>query len=75
MFAWNRSEILDLISLWKDAYRAVASGKSYTIAGRSLTYQDVTTIRAQIDFLQGELEALDVKGGGSLQRIICRTVR
>ena len=74
MSVWNRSELLDLISRWKSAYLAVSSGKSYSIAGRSLTYQDVETIRAQLDFLQRELEALDGKSG-AVKFVTCRTVR
>ncbi len=74
MTVFTRDELIELIALWKDAYRSVASGKSYAIAGRSLTYQDVDTIRAQLDDLQSELDALDGKTG-SLRYIHVRTVR
>ena len=74
MSIWTRPELIDLISRWKEAYKAVSCGKSYTLDGRSLTYQDVATIRGQLDFLQGELEALDGKSG-SLKYVNCRTVR
>ena len=74
MSVWNRAEIIDLITRWKAAYKAVSSGKSYTVAGRSLTYQDVDVIRGQLDFLQRELDALDGRQG-SLRHVNCRTAR
>lgn len=75
MSIWTRAELLELISQWKKAYLAVSSGKSYTIGGRSLTRQDVSVIRAQLESLARELDALDNPGRGSLRSIPCRTVR
>ncbi len=56
---WSRSELLELIADWKQAYKACSTGKAYTIAGRSLTRYDLPEIRAQLDYLQKELAALD----------------
>lgn len=61
---WTRSELLDLIALWKAAYKAAATGKSYSIEGRSLTRQDIPEITAQLDRLQNELAVLDGAGRG-----------
>ncbi|MDL2275156.1 DUF6148 family protein [Desulfosarcina sp. OttesenSCG-928-G10] len=60
---WTRDELLSLRSLWKAAYQAAATGKSYTIEGRTLTRQDLDDIRAQLDFVQEELDRLDGRGG------------
>ncbi|WP_297829521.1 hypothetical protein [uncultured Desulfovibrio sp.] len=74
MSLWTREELLELISRWKAAYKAVSHGQSYSIDGRSLTYLNVTEIRAQLSYLQGELESLRT-GSGSLRHVKCRTVR
>lgn len=60
---WTRSELLDLRNQWKAAYRAASTGKSYQIDGRSLTRQDLEDIRAELDYIQQQLEALDGKSG------------
>ena len=76
MSVWSREELLLLIADWKAAYNADSHGQSYTIGSRSLTYQNVSEIRSQLDFLQNELAALDGNGHvGSLQYVKCRTVR
>lgn len=64
MSVWNRQELIENIALWKRAYRAVINGKSYTIGARSLTYQDLDKIRAELKNLEAELEALDGKPTG-----------
>lgn len=74
MSIWTREELLDLIAHWKAAYKAVSFGQSYNIDGRSLTYQHVSEIRAQLNFLQRELDALTI-GGSGIRRVQCRTVR
>ena len=74
MSIWTREELLQLISSWKAAYKAASSGQSYTIDGRTLTRQNVSEIRAQLSYLERQLDALSGKGSG-LKRITCRTVR
>ncbi len=63
MTLWTRSELLSLVDLWKAAYKAASTGKSYTIAGRSLTRQDLPEIQKQLAYLETELQALDGKRG------------
>lgn len=75
MSIWTREELLTLIAKWKAAYLAVASGKSYTIDNRTLTRQDASVIRAQLEALSRELDSLDNPGQGALRSIPCRTVR
>lgn len=72
---FTRSELVQALKNWKAAYLAVSSGKSYSIGGRSLTRQDVATIRDQISWLTAQLEALDQPVSGTLKNIHCRTVR
>ena len=63
MTLWTRAELLSLIDLWKAAYKAAATGKTYSIEGRSLTRQDLPEIRKQLDYLGNELAALKGRGG------------
>jgi len=74
MSIWTHEELLDLIARWKAAYKAASSGQSYSINGRSLTRQNLSEIRSQLDFLQRELDAL-TGNGASLKFIKARTVR
>ena len=60
---WSRAELLDLIAQWKAAYRAAATGKSYSIGSRTLTRYDLPEIRKQLEWLEEELAALDGKRG------------
>ena len=60
---WTREELLSLRSLWKAAYQAASTGKSYTIDGRTLTRQDLDDIRDQFDYIEKELDKLDGRGG------------
>lgn len=60
---WPREELLSLIALWKAAYRAASTGKSYTIGSRSLTRQDLPDIIAELDRLEKKLAALDGRRG------------
>lgn len=63
MTLWTRAELLSLVDLWKAAYKAASTGKSYTIAGRSLTRQDLPEIRKQLTYLETELAALSGQRG------------
>lgn len=60
---WTRGELLSLLADWKAAYKAASTGKSYTIAGRTLTRYDLADIRAQISYLERELAALAGRRG------------
>ncbi len=55
---WTRQELIEQIALYKEALKACASGASYTIGSRSLTRQDIQDIRDHLDYLAGELSAL-----------------
>lgn len=60
---WSREELLELLCEWKKAYKAAATGKSYTISGRALTRYDLPEIRGQLEYLQGQLDALSGRRG------------
>lgn len=62
---WTRQELLEEIDLYKKALKACASGSSYTIGSRSLTRQDIDKIRDHLDYLAGELAALE-RGRGPI---------
>ena len=50
------------LALWLAADTAVASGQSYTIAGRSLTRADAAIIQSNIKFWDQQVQRLD-RGG------------
>ena len=63
---WTREELLVTLAEWKAAYRAASHGKSYSIAGRTLTRQDIGDIRDQLDYLQRQLDSL-TRGAGPVR--------
>ena len=60
---WTRQELLEEIALYKRAIKACASSSSYTIGTRSLTRQDLKELRSHLDYLVGELAALEGRRG------------
>lgn len=56
---WTREELLDQIDVWKQALLKCASGQSYKIGTRELTRYDIDDIRKMLDWLKGELNALE----------------
>jgi hypothetical protein len=63
------------LALWLEADAKVASGQSYTIAGRSLTYADLGEIRAGIQAWDARCKQLEVEattGGSRLRTIVAR---
>lgn len=66
MALWTHDELIASLSEWKAAYRAASHGKSYTVAGRTLTRQDIGDIRDQLDYLQRQLDA-QTRGAGPLR--------
>jgi len=49
---------------WLAADLAVANGQSYSVAGRSLTRADASTIRGQIAYWQRVLDNLNATAAG-----------
>jgi hypothetical protein len=57
---YTEAEAKDMLTLWKDAEKALASGtvKEYQIGTRKLTMLDMRTIRDQIRYYGGVLDGL-----------------
>ncbi|MFV0422268.1 DUF6148 family protein [Oleidesulfovibrio sp.] len=70
---WTKQELLTLLEAWKAAYKAASTGKSYSIQGRTLTRYDLTEIRAQMAYLEQQLNKLNGKGGSV--RVLMRVRR
>lgn len=63
--SWTKDEARNMLNLWLEAEKAVATGQSYKIGTRSLTRADLSDISERIKFWRGELEAFeDGKGRG-----------
>jgi hypothetical protein len=56
---YTREEIASEISRWKDALKACATGKTYTIDGRQLTRYNLDEIRRHLEWLAGIESQLD----------------
>jgi len=54
------------LAVWLAASTAVASGQSYSIAGRSLTRANAAEIRKNIEFWDGKVNKL-TRGGLSIR--------
>ena len=65
---YTNEELEAELALWKQALRACATGKSYTIDGQTLTRQNMADIRAHIDFLVGEKAKLERRGSAVFVR-------
>lgn len=52
---WTKPELEALIVTFKAAYTAALQSKSYTIGNRTLTRQDLPEIKAELEYLQSEL--------------------
>lgn len=61
--SFTETEIKEFIDLWTDAYKALTTGKSYSIntggSSRSLTRQDLKLVREELQYWQGELKKLE----------------
>jgi len=59
---YTREEITAEIGRWKDALKACATGKTYTIDGRQLTRYDLAEIRKHLEWLAGIEASFDGRG-------------
>ncbi|WP_455797540.1 DUF6148 family protein [Clostridium butyricum] len=53
--AFNIETCREHLDAWLKAELAVCNGQSYSIAGRTLTRANLSSIRAQIDYWKSEL--------------------
>jgi hypothetical protein len=63
----------ELLSLWIEADKAVATGQSYSIGGRSLTRANAAEITNKIKFYSNLVGSLS-RGGINLKRVVPRDV-
>lgn len=74
---WTLTEAREMLTLWKDAARALASGqvKEYIIGSRRLTYIDLDDIYKQIAYFSEVIAALDgSKNTKSVRTVIPRDI-
>lgn len=62
MAIFTQDELLGLKKEWKAAAVACASGRSYSIDGRSLTRQDMSDIIAMLEWIEMQIAGLDGRG-------------
>jgi len=70
---WTKEELIEQIETWKHALLKCAAGQSYKIGTRELTRYDLDDIKKMLDYLKGELEALENGRGPRLVK--CRIRR
>lgn len=60
---WTLAEAEEALKLWKEAYKALASGqvKEYAIGTRKLTYLELKDILKQIDYFAEVIENIKNK--------------
>jgi hypothetical protein len=69
------SEAKEMLNLWINAEKAVSTGQSYSIGGRSLTRVDLKEIREAQQYWEGEIYKLEnnIKSRGArVLRVIPR---
>lgn len=74
---WTLSEAKEMLTLWKNAAKALASGqvKEYMIGSRRLTYIDLEDIYKQISYFSDVISALDgSKNTKSVRTVIPRDI-
>ena len=60
--AWTSAELETRIASLKLAIDAAIAGKAYTFNGRSVSRQDLSELRKQMDYYVAELNKLDRSG-------------
>lgn len=63
------------LEAWKEAKRAAATGKSYTIGRRALTRYDLVEINREIAFFGEIVDTLSSGRGGGLRSVLARQPR
>lgn len=61
------AEAQSSLKQWLDALSAASSGQSYSIAGRSLTRQDIPEIRNEIQRWHNTVQALSADANGKMR--------
>jgi len=70
MSAYTKEEAQAALVVWKAALNSVASGQSYTIAGRSLTKANLKEIKDMVDWFAAQVEQADRGGKRAVYHIV-----
>lgn len=68
MSVWTITELDALIADWKEAMKAVASGRSYSVGGQSVSHYSLQDIQDQLAYLDAERNKLLAKQAGRPRR-------
>ncbi len=72
MAGMTETQAQELLDLWIAADKAVATGQSYTIGGRSLTRANAEEITNKIKFYSGLVAELGRGGSATVRRVVPR---
>ncbi|EAQ5177143.1 hypothetical protein AHX05_19100 [Salmonella enterica subsp. indica] len=73
--AISLTEAQEMLSVWKEAYRAIAiGGQSYKLGTRQLNRADLSEVREQLDFWRNEVERITAgtRRGPRVKRVVVR---
>lgn len=69
MASWTLQEARNMLNMWIEAEKAVATSQSYSIGSRSLTRANLAEIRKSIEYWRNEVAALE-KGNSNGRRVV-----
>lgn len=69
MASWTLAEARNMLNMWIEAEKAVATSQSYSIGSRSLTRANLAEIRKSIEYWRNEVAALE-KGNSNGRRVV-----
>lgn len=69
MASWTLQEARNMLNMWIEAEKAVATSQSYTIGSRSLTRANLAEIRKSIEYWRNEVAALE-HGNSNGRRVV-----
>ena len=73
--AFSLTEAREMLSVWREAYRAIAiGGQSYKFGTRQLTRADLSEVRKEMHYWRNEVERLSagVRRGPRIKRVVIR---
>ncbi|HBV6392406.1 TPA: hypothetical protein MD292_002586 [Klebsiella aerogenes] len=73
--AFSLTEAQEMLSVWKEAYRAIAiGGQAYKMGTRQLTRADLPEVKRQLDYWRNEVErmAAGTRRGPRVKRVVVR---
>lgn len=73
--AFSLTEAQEMLSVWKEAYRAIAiGGQAYKMGTRQLTRADLPEAKRQLDYWRNEVERMTAgtRRGPRVKRVVIR---